>query len=103
MTVPQSRVIHGSRGNRREETNVNKRTKKKQAKRPASETILVLIQRPGGATTGELMHATGWPRHSIRGFLSTASKKLGLIISGAQSAEGDRRYTAKAKKARAHA
>jgi hypothetical protein len=92
-----------SRGNRRKETNVKKGTNSKQAKRPASETILSLIKRPGGATTGELMQATGWQRHSIRGFLSTASKKLGLIISGVQSAEGDRRYTAKPKKARAHA
>ena len=82
---------------------MKKVTKKKRAKRPASETILALIERPGGATTRELMQATGWQRHSIRGFLSTASKKLGLIISGARSAEGDRRYTAKAKKARGHA
>ncbi len=75
--------------------------KNKRAKRPASETILFLITRSGGATISELMQVTGWQRHSIRGFVSTASKRLGLIISAARSADGDRRY--KARKARTNA
>ena len=32
--------------------------------------ILELLKRPGGATSKELMKATGWQPHSVRGFLS---------------------------------
>jgi len=41
--------------------------------------ILDLLKRSGGASTKELLKATGWQPHSLRGFLSgTVRKKLGL-------------------------
>src|SRR5512143_3396558 len=46
--------------------------------------ILDLLKRPGGATSKELMKATGWQPHSVRGFLSgTVGKKLGLTVTSA--------------------
>ncbi|MGD0498970.1 MAG: DUF3489 domain-containing protein [Bryobacteraceae bacterium] len=42
--------------------------------------ILGLLERKSGATLGELMATTGWQRHSVRGWLSTARKRLGLKI-----------------------
>jgi hypothetical protein len=39
-------------------------------------TILELLKRPGGVTAKELLKATGWQPHSLRGFLSgTVGKK----------------------------
>ena len=58
--------------------------------------ILELLKRPGGATAKELMKATGWQPHSVRGFLSgTLRKKMGLEVISAKSADGERTYSVK--------
>ncbi|WP_114965593.1 DUF3489 domain-containing protein [Alkalilacustris brevis] len=44
--------------------------------------IIVLLQRPGGATIAEIVAATGWLAHSARGLISGGlKKKLGLRIT----------------------
>ncbi|MEP7367202.1 MAG: DUF3489 domain-containing protein [Acidobacteriota bacterium] len=56
--------------------------------------MLVLLQRPGGATLAELMKTTGWQAHSVRGFLSgTIGKKMGLKLSSAKNEAGERVYS----------
>jgi hypothetical protein len=54
--------------------------------------ILELIGRPKGASLAEIMKATSWQAHSVRGFLSTAAKKHGLKIESTKTAAGDRVY-----------
>jgi hypothetical protein len=53
---------------------------------------LELIGRPKGATLAEIMKATKWQAHSVRGFLSTAAKKQRLKIESAKNEAGDRAY-----------
>jgi Protein of unknown function (DUF3489) len=70
------------------------RTKAKGA-RDGSKTakILDLLKRPGGATSKELMNATGWQPHSVCGFLSgTLRKKMGLNVASTKSEGGERTY-----------
>ncbi len=59
-----------------------------------TETVLALLKREGGVTLQELMRATGWQAHSVRGFLSgTIGKKLGLAVVSAKQEDGTRVYS----------
>ena len=69
---------------------------KAQGPREGSKTVQVLelLKRPGGATSAELMAATGWQAHSVRGFLSgTIGKKMGLALVSAKREDGTRAYS----------
>jgi hypothetical protein len=58
-----------------------------------TNTILDLLKRTGGVTVKELMKATGWQPHSVRGFLSgTVGKKMGLDVTSTKGEDGDRWY-----------
>jgi hypothetical protein len=62
-----------------------------------TETILGLLKRPGGATLNQILRATGWQAHSVRGFVSgTLGKKMGLTVLSSRTGEGDRTYSIKA-------
>jgi len=55
--------------------------------------ILDLLRRPKGATMAEIMAATDWQAHSVRGFISgTLGKKMGLAVESTKSKDGDRTY-----------
>ena len=76
-----------------------KRAKEAGAARDGSKAakVLDLLQRPGGATLKELIKATDWQPHSVRGFLSGAiGKRMGLTVESAKSEDGERRYSIKA-------
>jgi hypothetical protein len=72
------------------------RTVTKNSAAPRAESkgaqILALIRRPKGATLAEIMKATGWQAHSVRGFISTAGKKQGIKIASTKNEAGERVY-----------
>jgi hypothetical protein len=56
-------------------------------------TVVALLERKGGATLAELMKATNWQAHSIRGFVSgTLGKKMGLSVESFKNATDERAY-----------
>jgi hypothetical protein len=58
-----------------------------------SETVLMLLRRPGGATLKAVMAATGWQAHSVRGFISgQITKKMRLKVKSIKR-EGERTYS----------
>ena len=69
-----------------------KATKKAAAPRPESKgaKILDMIARAEGATLAEIMRATDWQAHSVRGFISTAAEKHGVRIESAKNDAGAR-------------
>jgi outer membrane biosynthesis protein TonB len=76
--------------------NVAKHARAKEASAPRAESkgakILALIGRAKGATLAEIMTATGWQKHSVRGFISIAGKKQGVKIESSKNEAGDRLY-----------
>ena len=76
-----------------------KAAKKAEGTRDSSKAakILDLLKQPDGTTLAELMKATGWQAHSVRGFLSgTVGKKLGLTVTSAKGEDGERTYSVEA-------
>ena len=60
--------------------------------------MLDLLKRPGGASLKELMKATGWQPHSVRGFLSgTLKKKMGLKLESSRGEGEERAYHLRSK------
>jgi hypothetical protein len=82
-----------------------KEPKAKKAAKPAKEAsalrpeskgakVLELVSRSKGASLAELMKATGWQSHSVRGFISgTLGTKMGLKVQSAKREDGERLYS----------
>jgi hypothetical protein len=55
--------------------------------------ILTLLQQAKGATLDEIMRATGWQAHSVRGFISgNLGKRMGLKVNSTRRSGGERSY-----------
>ena len=48
-----------------------------------------MLLRAGGTTLQEIMAETGWQKHTVRGFISTLTKKTGIAITSTRR-ESDR-------------
>jgi hypothetical protein len=75
-----------------------KGAKKAHGARDGSKTakILDLLKRSNGATLAQLMTASGWQPHSVRGFLSgTIRKKMGITVASTKAEDGERIYQVK--------
>lgn len=63
--------------------------------------LLLLLKRADGTTIPDLMEATGWQQHSIRGFLAAkVKKKLGLDLTSTKVDGQLRRYRISKRKGR---
>ena len=66
----------------------------KPARQPSKlDQVETLLLAPTGATIAEIMAATGWQQHSVRGAMAGALKKRGLTIIS-DKIDGLRRYRA---------
>ena len=65
------------------------------------ERLLTLLSQAEGAGIEEMMQATDWLQHSVRGFLAgTVKKKLGFPLTSLKPNDGVRRYRIETRRAR---
>ena len=59
-----------------------------------TEKVLDLLKRAGGASLKDIMKATDWQAHSVRGFLSgTIGKKMGVKLESIKREDAERVYS----------
>ena len=54
--------------------------------------VIAMMKRAKGATLAEIMEATGWQKHTVRGFVSILGSKGGQKIESSKNAAGERSY-----------
>jgi hypothetical protein len=73
------------------------RAKKAAAKPKADRTnkkaeVIAMMKRAKGVTLAEIMKATGWQAHTVRGFVSILGSKGGEKIESSKNPAGERTY-----------
>jgi len=70
----------------------------KKVEKPAAErsnkkaAVIAMMKRAKGATLAEIVEATGWQKHTVRGFVSILGSKGGETIDSSKNAAGERKY-----------
>ena len=54
--------------------------------------VIALMKRAKGVTLAEIVEATGWQKHTVRGFVSILGSKGGEKIESDKNAAGERTY-----------
>jgi hypothetical protein len=63
------------------------------------DQVVALLLRPQGVTIKEVMEATSWQQHSVRGFFAGALKKKGYELISDKEGKADRVYRIQAEEA----
>jgi hypothetical protein len=53
---------------------------------------MLISGRKDGATLAEIMNATGWQAHTVRGFVAGTLKKMGVTVESFRSDDKERTY-----------
>jgi hypothetical protein len=54
--------------------------------------VIALMKRAKGATLAEIIAATGWQKHTVRGFVSIVGSKGGEKVESSKNEAGERTY-----------
>ena len=77
------------------------RDEQQEARVTKHDRVLTLLSQRSGTTIPEMMEATGWQQHSVRGFLAgMVKKKLGFTLTSSKADGELRRYRIDTKRGR---
>ena len=62
--------------------------------------VVAMLQAPAGATIAGMMKATGWQKHSVRGFLAAVVRKRLKLKLTSEKVDGNRVYQIAGNKAK---
>ncbi|MFZ3343507.1 MAG: DUF3489 domain-containing protein [Terriglobales bacterium] len=54
--------------------------------------VIAMMKRAKGVTLAEIVEATGWQKHTVRGFVSILGSKGGVTVESSKNAAGERTY-----------
>ncbi len=54
--------------------------------------VISMMRRPSGASLDAIMQATGWQKHTVRGFVSILGRKGGYTVDSYEDPAGHRTY-----------
>jgi Protein of unknown function (DUF3489) len=93
--TPKKGAPKGKKAAKKQPAAKAKAAKPKASSREGSKKAIILdmLRRPKGATLKEIMSATQWQAHSVRGFISAAlGKKMGIKVESTRRDDGERLY-----------
>jgi hypothetical protein len=91
--VPEAAPPKGARKPAKKAGRAKKATLKPKAERTNKKAeIIAMMKRPKGVTLAEIMKATDWQAHTVRGFVSILGSKGGEKIESSKNAAGERTY-----------
>lgn len=95
--APQAAPVAPAKGSSKKSP--TKSSRRARAEKGATESrtnkkaeVIALMKRAKGATLDEIVGATGWQKHTVRGFVSILGSKGGLKVESAKNDAGERTY-----------
>jgi hypothetical protein len=88
----------GARRAKKAKSGKKARAAKKPASKPKTDRtnkkaeVIAMMKRAKGVTLAEIMKATSWQPHTVRGFVSILGRKGGEKIESSKNAAGERMY-----------
>ena len=89
---PKQKRKSGAKAKAAKKSAVAKKSKSKAERANKKAEAIALMKRAKGATLAEIMKATGWQAHTVRGFVSILGSKSSEKIESSKNADGDRTY-----------
>ena len=95
---PEAPQAKPSKASKRAKKPAKKAAPAKKASAASSERsnkkaeVIALMKRAKGVTLAEIMEATGWQKHTVRGFVSILGSKGGQKIESTKNPAGERTY-----------
>jgi hypothetical protein len=92
--APAKKAARNSKPKPAKKAKVTKKSAAKPKAEPANKKaeVIALMKRAKGAILAEIMTATGWQAHTVRGFVSILGSKGGEKIESSKGADGARTY-----------